>query len=77
MATRKMNIETIAHLYPADSEYNYVRETGMKLMLLALGKRWRSLPDEVLNEYANLCLRELEDEHDALPSVDVDLDLER
>jgi len=52
---KKRNIKTIDDLYPADSEYPYVRRTGRRLLLEALYKNWRTLSPKIIQDYAYLC----------------------
>jgi len=58
--TREGAIATIEALFPADSQYPRTRQKGIELLEQA--KRnvedWRNLPDEILFEYARLCVRE-------------------
>jgi len=55
--TRADIIYTIESLYPADSDYQETRKIGVKLLEQA--KRevdgWRTLPDDILLRYAQLC----------------------
>lgn len=51
-------IQTIESLYPADSGYSDTAEKGRKMLLEAIYNNWRSLPTEILQDYANACIRE-------------------
>lgn len=54
--TREQVIEMIENLFPADSEYGDVAETGRTLVLSALADQWRQLPTPVLTKYLALCI---------------------
>ena len=62
--TREEAINFIEGLFPADAQYEGTREIG--IALLEEAKRnvsnWRTLPDEVLFEYARLCEAEEADQ---------------
>lgn len=54
--TREQVIQMIESLFPADSEYGDVAETGRELILRALADQWRNLPTPVLTRYLELCI---------------------
>lgn len=52
-------ISTINSLYPIDSGYSDTNEIGEQLLLQAIRQiGWRTLPVEILDEYARLCINE-------------------
>lgn len=56
---RSESISNIEALFPIDSEYQDTNEVGKTLLLKAIENiGWRKLSDEILIEYANLCIRE-------------------
>ena len=57
---REQAIDTIKHLYPADSEYAPTAEIGKRLLEQAKMEvqGWRTEPTEVLIRYAHLCMQE-------------------
>ena len=55
---RDEKIRDIENLYPADSSYTGTREVGRKLLFEAIAQSWRFLPDEILNNYHELCVIE-------------------
>ena len=55
--TRLEKIQIIVQLYPADTGYEKTAEIGKQLLFKALAKCWRSLPEEVLGVYAQLCVQ--------------------
>lgn len=56
--SRQTDIKKIESLYPADSDSIDTRKLGTSLLLAAISKEWRLLPNGVLEEYARLCERE-------------------
>ena len=62
---REEAIRHIEALYPVDSQYTGTAKIGRNLLREAEENvaGWRSLPDEVLIEYARLC-RAWEERHD-------------
>lgn len=58
MSKKQDYIDTVAILYPADSQFPDTAEAGRRLLLEAMdiaGFNWRSLPEKVLRHYALLC----------------------
>ena len=56
--TKDEAIESISHLYPADSEYHDCQEIGKRFMTEAMEEmnfNWRELPEDVLIRYAEKC----------------------
>ena len=53
---RETIIKEIEESYPADSEFTGIADLGQRLLLKALYKHWRQLPDEILAEYHGLCV---------------------
>jgi len=54
-------IANIELLFPPDSEYKDTREIGRSLLQEAIGNvgfTWRDYPDDVLIEFAKLCVIE-------------------
>jgi hypothetical protein len=58
MQNKENLIQTIQSLFPADSTFQETAEIGQQLLLKALFINWRSLPDEVLKTYSELCQQE-------------------
>ena len=54
-ANRKKYIQTISDLFPADSQYPQPASIGKKLLMRVVEKQWKSLPEPMLKEYAELC----------------------
>lgn len=52
---RKEAIDIIKCLCPADSEFKEVAEKGKQLLMEAICQCWRSLPSDILIEYAKNC----------------------
>lgn len=56
---RSEAISNIESLFPIDSEYPDTNEVGKKLLMQAIECiGWRKLNDDILNEYAKLCIDE-------------------
>ncbi len=53
--TKQYFINNISNLFPADSEFEDTKKIGEKLLLEAVFKNWRELPEAILSDYSRNC----------------------